>query len=246
MPTATAGLDVRSRSRTPPAGSRTWWRSRSRPRSLSAQGAATGVLGGATLVAALVTLGYALAQVAALWLVVRHPRHLRRVVDGARVAWARLRRRRPTPVGPGDFDDLTAVLAALRANPCAAMPTLVSACVAKLAGVATLVLVVVGLGLAIDPVSIAVIFVLGLAAAMLGPLPGGLGTTEVSLAALLGTAGVAAGVATGVVVAFRLFDFWLPTILGLTVSACTSRRTRMLPASVGNDASLEVVGAGGS
>ena len=90
-----------------------------------------------------------------------------------------------------------------------------------------LLLVVGGLGLAVDPISIAVIFVLGLAAAMLGPLPGGLGTTEASLAAMLGMVGVAASAAAGVVVAFRLFDFWLPTVFGFAVGACTSsRRTR--------------------
>jgi uncharacterized protein (TIRG00374 family) len=120
-----------------------------------------------------------------------------------------------------------AVVATLRTNPRVGVPVLASACVAKLAGLLTLMLVIVGLGLGLDPISIAVIFVLGLAAAMVGPLPGGIGTTEASLSALLATVGVAGGAAAGAVIIFRLFDFWIPTVLGFAGNAwTTSRRVR--------------------
>ncbi len=190
-------------------------------------GTVTGVLSGAALVAGMVILGYALVQFGALWLVVRHPRHLRRVVAWTRALRDRARRRPPSAAGTDVVEELAEVVALLRTNPGAAVPVVASACVAKLVGLAMLLLVVGGLGLAVDPISIAVIFVLGLAAAMLGPLPGGLGTTEASLAAMLAMVGVAASAAAGVVITFRLFDFWLPTVFGFAVGACTSsRRTR--------------------
>ena len=202
-------------------------------------GTATGVLSGPALVAGMITLAYALLQFAALWLVVRHPRHVRRLIERGRAGCARLRRRTPRASGPCVFDDIAEVATVLRAHPRNAVPVVASAFITKLVGLATLMLVIAGLGVAVDPISIAVIFVLGLAAAMLGPLPGGLGTTEASLAALLGTVGVAAGAAAGAVIVFRLFDFWLPTVLGFAVSACTStRRARVTRATAVLDADL--------
>ena len=182
-------------------------------------GAVTGVLSGAALIAGTITFGYAMVQVGALWLVVRHPRHLRRMIVWVRAVRDRVRRRPLSAERPDTVEELAVVVSLLRTNPGAAVPIVASACVAKLVGLAMLLLVVGGLGLAVDPISIGVIFVLGLAAAMLGPLPGGLGTTEASLAAMLGMVGVAASAAASVVVAFRLFDFWLPTVFGFAVSS---------------------------
>ena len=59
-------------------------------------GIVTGVLSGAALVAGSITLGYAMVQFGALWLVIRHPRNLRRVV-----VWA-ARGAGPRPAPPAE------------------------------------------------------------------------------------------------------------------------------------------------
>jgi uncharacterized protein (TIRG00374 family) len=82
------------------------------------------------------------------------------------------------------------------------------------------------LGLEIGVVSLAAIYVFGLAAAMIGPLPGGLGATEASITALLVMAGASSPAAAAAVLGFRLFDFWLPTANGLGVGALASRARR--------------------
>ena len=93
------------------------------------------------------------------------------------------------------------------------------------------------------------IYALGLAAAMVGPLPGGLGATEASLTALLVAAGAAAPAAAAAVLAFRLFDFWLPTAIGLAVGARSSRARRDVvaaPVPVPAPAELAVAVCAGS
>jgi uncharacterized membrane protein YbhN (UPF0104 family) len=91
----------------------------------------------------------------------------------------------------------------------------VHAVIGKLLGAVLLALVLRGLDVtALDTGATIRLYALTLAAAALGPLPAGLGTTEASLAAMLVAAGVDPATGLAVAMAFRAFDLWLPVALG--------------------------------
>lgn len=56
------------------------------------------------------------------------------------------------------------------------------------------------------------------------PVPGGIGTTEVTLAAVLTVPGASTTTAVATVVAFRLVTFWLPAVVGLGAAQWLRRR----------------------
>ena len=56
-------------------------------------------------------------------------------------------------------------------------------------------------------------------AALVGPLPGGIGVADASLGALLIANGVSGPAAAGAVIAFRLLDLWLPLFVGAAAGA---------------------------
>ena len=56
-------------------------------------------------------------------------------------------------------------------------------------------------------------------AALVGPLPGGIGVADASLGALLIANGVSGPAAAGAVIAFRLLDLWLPLFVGAVAGA---------------------------
>jgi hypothetical protein len=58
-------------------------------------------------------------------------------------------------------------------------------------------------------------------------IPGGVAVTEVAMAALFGGLGVPANVAVVSVLTYRLFSFWLPSLIGIPIAATLqSRRSR--------------------
>jgi uncharacterized protein (TIRG00374 family) len=183
---------------------------------------AFGALHGAELVASVVTLAYAGVLVIGLVALARSPERARR---GAHRVRALLTRRTVADQADGraTVDEVSRVLVAARDDRARARQVLVSALAAKLVGFVTLFLVVDALGLAVGLVPLGAIYVLGLAAAMAGPLPGGLGATEASMTVLLVAAGAGSVPAAAAVVAFRLFDFWVPTAIGLALGARSAR-----------------------
>lgn len=190
-------------------------------------GIATGALQGAVLYAAIASFVYALIVSAAL-LVLASSRSTadaavvlaRRVTDRIRV-W--LHRPAGAP-GPSAGHGLGEALARLRSNPVAGIPLLVTALAGKVIGVACLVLVLTGLGVGIGLPATVLIFTLTLMASMIGPFPGGIGVAEASLGALLIARGVPVPTAAAAVIAFRLFDLWLPLLAGVLGGLAHSRR----------------------
>ncbi|RIH59129.1 UPF0104 family protein [Streptomyces sp. SHP22-7] len=91
----------------------------------------------------------------------------------------------------------------------------------------TAVLVMVGKSLALDVPAghMAVAYLAATVAVALVPTPGGIGSVEAALVVALVAAGGPAGVATAVVLAFRLLTVWLPLLPGaLTLAALVRLR----------------------
>jgi uncharacterized protein (TIRG00374 family) len=57
-------------------------------------------------------------------------------------------------------------------------------------------------------------YVLASVAAILGPIPGGVGAAEVGAAAALTVGGVPLGVAAAATLLFRVAEFWVPLAVG--------------------------------
>ena len=68
-----------------------------------------------------------------------------------------------------------------------------------------------------------VTYAIGTTFSIVGFLPGGIGFTELSMAATLSSYGLAAGRTAAVVGLYRLFDLWLPLFGGAAVSRNRSR-----------------------
>jgi uncharacterized membrane protein YbhN (UPF0104 family) len=191
---------------------------------------ATGALHGAVLYGALASLAYAVVVSVSL-VVLASSRSaadaaetlLRRVTSRIR---ALLHRAQPDP-GPSAGHELVDALARLRSDPISAMPLLASAVAGKVIGGACLALVLIGFGAGIGLPTIALFYTLTLMAAMIGPLPGGIGVAEASLGALLVARGVPAPTAAAAVIAFRLLDLWLPLLAGALGGLAHSRRVSL-------------------
>lgn len=108
--------------------------------------------------------------------------------------------------------------ARLARHPANALPLLGYALAAKLLGAAVLTASLAATGTGVGFGQALAVYVISLVAAVVGILPGGLGAVEASMGALLTGFGVAAPVAIGAVLTFRLFDLWLPALLGLVAA----------------------------
>jgi uncharacterized protein (TIRG00374 family) len=93
----------------------------------------------------------------------------------------------------------------------------------KLLGCAGLFMVLAGLGIHLGLATILLIYTLTLMAALVGPLPGGIGVADASLGALLVANGVPGPSAAAAVIAFRLLDLWIPLFVGAIVGAHHAR-----------------------
>src|SRR5262245_63246535 len=67
------------------------------------------------------------------------------------------------------------------------------------------------------------VYTLTIMAALIGPLPGGIGVADASLGALLIANGVPGPAAAGAVIAFRLLDLWIPLFVGAVAGAHHAR-----------------------
>jgi uncharacterized membrane protein YbhN (UPF0104 family) len=189
---------------------------------------ALGGLAGAVLYGAVASLAYALIVSLAILVLASH-RGLAEAVGCrmqrvARFVRARLHRPQPTP-GLSIGHELMDAVGHLRADPGAAGPLFFTAVAGKFIGIACLALVFAGFGIKVGFVATVLIYMLTVMAAMVGPLPGGIGVAEASLAGLLVARGVAAPTAAAAVMAFRLLDLWLPVVAGVLGGLSHSRRT---------------------
>ena len=80
-------------------------------------------------------------------------------------------------------------------------------------------MVLTGLGIHLGLATTLLVYTLTIMAALVGPLPGGIGVADASLGALLIANGVSGPAAAGAVIAFRLLDLWLPLFVGAVAGA---------------------------
>jgi len=201
-------------------------------------GAATGGLHGAALWGALASAVYALVVGTALILIAGRRSLVAAIATRVRrlAFHARNRFRRPHPqLGSACAGhELSCAMDRMRADPRAAVPLLGTAFAGKLLGCAGLFMVLAGLGIHLGLATILLIYTLTLMAALVGPLPGGIGVADASLGALLIANGVPGPSAAAAVIAFRLLDLWIPLFVG-AVAGAHQARTRervdaMMPA----------------
>jgi len=110
-------------------------------------------------------------------------------------------------------------MARLRADWRATTALLGTAVFGKLLGCAALYMVLTGLAIHLGLATTLLIYTLTIMAALVGPLPGGIGVADASLGALLIANGVSAPAAAGAVIAFRLLDLWIPLLVGAAAGA---------------------------
>jgi uncharacterized protein (TIRG00374 family) len=193
--------------------------------------ASTGGLHGTALFGAVASAAYALVVGVGVVALMSRRSIVEAVARAGRRAVTRCRRMfgRPEPVattGASAAGELSDALGRLRRDPRAASPLVLTAVAGKLLGFAGLVLVLHGLGIQLGIVTTLLVYTLTLMAALVGPLPGGIGVADASLGALLIANGVSAPMAAAAVVAFRLLDLWLPLLAGGMAWGAALRRTR--------------------
>jgi uncharacterized membrane protein YbhN (UPF0104 family) len=180
-------------------------------------GATTGSLHGAALYGAIGSAVYAVVVALGLVLIASRRSLVVTIAGWSRRLRARMRARFGRPERDVDGcagHELACAMARLRADWRATSTLLGTAVVGKLLGCAALALVLTGLGAHLDLATMLLVYTLTIMAALVGPLPGGIGVADASLGALLVANGVSGTAAAGAVIAFRLLDLWLPLLVG--------------------------------
>ncbi len=170
--------------------------------------------------AAVFGVGTAACLGTAVWAAHR-PLLVRAGYERVLAARSRLRRRRPVPSGteadsPGTAaaDDFHAALQEVRSRPAALGSLAVHSLIAKLLGAVILGASIAATGVHLNVPLALTVYALALVASAVSLLPGGLGTVEASMGALLAGHGLPAPTALAVVLTFRFFDLWLPVAIG--------------------------------
>jgi uncharacterized membrane protein YbhN (UPF0104 family) len=185
-------------------------------------GAATGSLHGGALYGAIGSGIYALVVGIGLVLIASRRSLVVTIATRSRQLRARLRQRFGHPerdVEGCAGHELACAMARLRADWRATSALLGTAVFGKLLGCAALYLVLTGMDIHLDPATTLLVYTLTIMAALIGPLPGGIGVADASLGALLIANGVSGPAAAGAVIAFRLLDLWLPLFVGAVAGA---------------------------
>jgi uncharacterized protein (TIRG00374 family) len=193
-------------------------------------GAATGSLHGPALYGAIGSGVYALVVGTVLVLLACRRSLVVSIAVRARAFAARMRTRFGRPHREVDGcagHELACAMERMRADWRAASALLGTAVLGKLLGCAALALVLTGLGIHLGMATMLLVYTLTIMAALIGPLPGGIGVADASLGALLVANGVPAAAAAGAVIAFRLLDLWIPLLVGAVVGAHTFRRDKV-------------------
>jgi uncharacterized membrane protein YbhN (UPF0104 family) len=185
-------------------------------------GATTGSLHGAALYGAIGSGVYAVVVGVGLVLLASRRGLMVTIAGRSRQLRARLRTRfgRPTRDVDGCAGhELACAMARLRADWRATSALLGTAVIGKLLGCAGLCMVLAGLGIHLGLATVLLVYTLTIMAALVGPLPGGIGVADASLGALLIANGVSGPAAAGAVIAFRLLDLWIPLFVGAVAGA---------------------------
>ena len=185
-------------------------------------GATTGSLHGGALYGAIGSGVYALVVGVGLVLIASRRSLVVTIATRSRQVRARIRRRFGHPerdVEGCAGHELACAMARLRADWRATSALRGTAVFGKLLGCAALYLVLTGMDIHLDPATTLLIYTLTIMAALIGPLPGGIGVADASLGALLIANGVSGPAAAGAVIAFRLLDLWLPLFVGAVAGA---------------------------
>jgi uncharacterized membrane protein YbhN (UPF0104 family) len=185
-------------------------------------GAATGSLHGGALYGAIGSGVYAVVVGTGLVLMASRRSLVVTLAGRSRQLRARLRTRFGHPARDVDGcagHELACAMARLRADWRATTGLLGTAVFGKLLGCAALFMVLSGLGIHLGVATTLLIYTLTIMAALVGPLPGGIGVADASLGALLIANGVPAPAAAGAVIAFRLLDLWIPLLVGAVAGA---------------------------
>jgi len=171
-------------------------------------------------VAELVGLGVFLVYVgtrcAVLVAATKDRERLRRLLRYPSRIVSRLRRR---PLGPSTgteetADRLFASLHAVRARPRALAPAVAHALATEVLAVALLWSCLQAVGISIGPLRALVVYAVTGLFGIVGLLPGGLGFVEVSMSAVLIGFGAHSVTAASAVVLYRVFELWVPIVLG--------------------------------
>lgn len=111
-------------------------------------------------------------------------------------------------------DQLYDAVAAIRHRPWAAIPAVLSAIAVDFLGAAILWASLAAVGGGDRPVVALVAYAVSALFGIVGVLPGGVGFVEVGAAAVLTSYGVPVGMAAAAVIVFRIFEFWIPLVVG--------------------------------
>lgn len=174
--------------------------------------AVSGGLSGWWIAAAIAFAVYALVVGTALSFVLRSDR-------AATWVWRRVQsirfRRRPGHAADQPMPDvMLEALRTARRRPALMARLLAQAVLSKVLGAVMLAVAVFAVGLPLDVTTALVVYSSALAASMVSIVPGGVGTVEGSMTALLVAAGGAAGASALAVAVFRLFDLLVPVVVG--------------------------------
>jgi uncharacterized protein (TIRG00374 family) len=191
-------------------------------------------LTGAEIVASIVFALYLGVRVGILVVAWRSRHSLRQlfVLPGRVAAW--LRRRPHQPSGHRAADDLHEAMALVRRAPARSLPTVAHSVVVALLGVLTLWAVVAAVGAGHSLIVALVGYAVTVLFTIVGFLPSGVGFVEVSLGAVLVSFGADGPQAAAVVVLYRIFQLWLPVVVGALLAPRVRRSSGDPTAQVGS------------
>ena len=121
-------------------------------------------------------------------------------------------------------DELFDVFQGVRSRPRVLVPAVIHAMATEAIAVAILWACVRAVGATVSPLQLMVAYSVSGLFGIIGFLPGGLGFVEVSLSAVLVGFGTAGATAAAAVVLFRVFELWIPVVVG----AALAHRLRMV------------------
>ncbi|HEV8298006.1 MAG TPA: lysylphosphatidylglycerol synthase transmembrane domain-containing protein [Acidimicrobiales bacterium] len=162
------------------------------------------------------TAGFALLiglHIGLLVLGTRDRDRMRRISALPARAWARMTRRAPR-TNTSSIDELYDALHLLRRQRGAIIPAVALALAGEAIGIALLWSCLRAVGVHAGVSTPFVGYAVSVLFAIVGFLPGGLGFVEVSLGAVLVSFGLRGSTAAAVVVLYRVFELWLPLVIG--------------------------------
>ncbi|SDN87223.1 hypothetical protein SAMN05660199_00897 [Klenkia soli] len=175
---------------------------------------AHGRLTGLDLLAGGLFLALTAGRVVLTVLAVRRPAALHGLLARALRVRAWVLRRPVAEPDPARTHELVEAAELVTRRPARAVPPLLAATVVDVAGVLMLWAALAAVGGPVDLGLALSAYVLASVAAILGPIPGGVGAAEVGSVAALTVAGVPLGVAVAATLLFRVAEFWVPLAVG--------------------------------